>query len=227
MKADTTIKLPRGLGVRQSSGALTSQADDAKAAAGCRSPRRWRAVAAALMFCAPTVFADAPAEKWVSLFNGTNLDGWAVMNGGKFCVTNGAIQIEGGMGWLRSERAFTNFVLVSEWRGLETNYNSGFFLRAEREGKPMPTNGWQVNLKQADLGAWLKDKDIKFSPKPPVIPHGEWATFKMEARGTNATLWLNGQKLWTHDFDAASGFIGIQAEGKRMELRSVRVMLLP
>ncbi len=171
--------------------------------------------------------ADAPAEKWTPLFNGTNLDGWVVMNGAKFSVTNGAIQIEGGMGWLRSERAFTNFVLEAEWRGLETNYNSGFFLRAELEGKPMPTNGWQVNLKQADLGAWLKNKDIKFSPKPPIVPDGEWATFTMEARGTNATLWLNEQKLWTRNFDATSGFIGIQAEEKRMELRRVRVRELP
>ena len=173
-------------------------------------------------------FADSPpVENWTSLFNSTNLDGWAVMNGAKFSVTNGAIQIEGGMGWLRSERAFTNFVLEAEWRGLETNYNSGFFLRAELDGQPMPTNGWQANLKQADLGAWLKNKDIKLSPKPPVVPVGEWATFTMEARGTNVTLSLNGQKLWTQSFDATSGFIGIQAEDKRMELRSVRVRELP
>ncbi len=182
-------------------------------------------VIAAFVVC--RTFADAPAEKWMPLFNGTNLDGWVVMNDAKFSATNGVIQIEGGMGWLRTERTFTNFVLEAEWRGLETNYNSGFFLRAELEGKPMPTNGWQVNLKQADIGAWLQNKDIKFSPKPPIVSDGEWAKFTIEARGTNATLWLNGQKLWTRDFDAASGFIGIQAEDKRMELRSVRVRELP
>jgi hypothetical protein len=149
------------------------------------------------------------------------------MNGGKFSVTNGAIQIQGGMGWLRTERAFTNFVLEAEWRGLETNYNSGFFLRAGMDGKPMPTNGWQINLKQADLGALLKNKDILVSLKPSIVPHGEWATFTMTARGTNVTLELNGQKLYEHGFDAVSGFIGIQAEDKRMELRSVRVRELP
>lgn len=172
-------------------------------------------------------FADALAEKWTPLFNGTNLDGWAVMNGAKFSVANGAIQIEGGMGWLRTERAFTNFVLEAEWRGLETNYNSGFFLRCGLEGKPMPTNGWQVNLKQTDLGAWLKNKDINLSPKPPIVPHGEWATFTMEVQGTNVSLALNGRHLWAQGFDATSGFIGIQAEGKQMEVRSVRVRELP
>jgi hypothetical protein len=49
----------------------------------------------------------------------------------------------------------------------------------------------------------------------------------MTARGTNMTLELNGQKLYEHGFDAASGFIGIQAEDKKMELRSVRVLELP
>ena len=171
--------------------------------------------------------ADSPlVANWTPLFNGTNLNGWVVMNGGKFSVTNGAIQIENGMGWLRTERAFTNFVLQAEWRGLETNYNSGFFLRAGLAGQPMPTNGWQANLKQADLGAWLQNKDIKLSPKPTIVPVGEWAVFTLEAHGTNATLWLNGTKLWTQGFDATSGFIGIQAEDKRMELRSVRVMEL-
>ena len=72
-------------------------------------------------FVVGKTFADSPpVENWTPLFNGTNLDGWVVMNGAKFSVTNGAIQIEGGMGWLRSERAFTNFVLEAEWRGLET-----------------------------------------------------------------------------------------------------------
>lgn len=172
-------------------------------------------------------FADDAAAKWTSLFNGTNLNGWAVMNDGKFSVSNSALQIHGGMGWLRTERTFTNFVLQVEWRGLETNYNSGFFLRAGLEGKPMPTNGWQVNLKQTDLGAFLKNKEIKLSTKPAIVPHGEWASFTMAAQGTNATLWLNGQKLWTTNFDAASGFIGIQAEEKKMEIRTVRVMELP
>jgi hypothetical protein len=170
-----------------------------------------------------TQLAMASDAKWVSLFNGTNLDGWVVMNAGKFSVTNGAIKIESGMGWLRTERAFTNFTLEVEWRGLETNYNSGIFLRASRDGRPMPTNGWQVNLKQTDLGAWLQDKNIKLSPKPAIVPPGEWATFTIAVQGTNASLSLNGTHLWTQGFDAESGFIGIQAEGKRMEIRSVRV----
>lgn len=167
------------------------------------------------------------AENWTPLFNGTNLNGWAVMNGGKFSVTNGAIQIGGGMGWLRTERTFTNFVLEVEWRGWETNYNSGIFLRAGLEGNPMPTNGWQINLKQTDLGALLKNKGILVSPKPSIVPAGEWARFTVTAHGTNVSLSLNGKHLWTQPIDAASGCLGIQAEDKRMEIRSVRVQELP
>ena len=171
--------------------------------------------------------ADAPVEKWTSLFNGTNLDGWVSVNDGKFAVTNGVIHIAGGMGWLRTERTFTNFVCEAEWRGLETNYNSGFFIRCGLEGKQFPTNGWQINLKQTDLGALLKNKDILVSPKPPTIADGVWAKFTMTAHSTNVALELNGQKLYAHSCDAASGFIGIQAEGKQLEFRNVRVRELP
>lgn len=91
----------------------------------------------------------------------------------------------------------------------------------------MPTNGWQINLKQADLGALLKNKDIKLSTKPAIVPQGEWANFTMEVHGTNVSLSLNGNHLWTHEIDATSGFVGIQAEDKKMEIRSVRIRELP
>ena len=179
------------------------------------------------LFCLTSLtwsaFADERPARWTSLFNGTNLDGWVTMNEGKFSVTNGVIHIAGGMGWLRTERMFTNFIFEAEWRGLETNYNSGFFIRCGLEGKPFPTNGWQVNLKQADLGALLKNKDIILSPKPPVVQEGVWANFTMEARGQMLSLELNDKKIYEYEFDATNGFLGIQAEGKAMELRNLRV----
>ena len=65
------------------------------------------------------------------------------------------LHLEGGKGWLRTEKEYTNFILEGEWRGLATNYNSGFFLRAPLDGKPWATNVWQVNLKQSAIGELL------------------------------------------------------------------------
>ncbi len=64
--------------------------------------------------------AEAPkTEHWESLFNGKDLGGWVVMNDATFTVTNANLRLVKGMGWLRTEKQYTNFVLEAEWRALE------------------------------------------------------------------------------------------------------------
>src|SRR5512138_2560118 len=73
---------------------------------------------------------------WELLFNGKDLTGWQKVHDVTFVATNGNLRLVTGMGWLRTERVFTNFVLEVEWRALDTNYDSGVFIRAGWEGKP-------------------------------------------------------------------------------------------
>lgn len=162
------------------------------------------------------------------LFNGTNLSGWTSMSGGKFYVTNRVIRAEGGKGWLRTDRAFTNFIFDVEWRGLETNYNSGIFVRAPLEGNPWATNVWQVNAKQSAIGELLEGSTKIVPVNAPKLPAGEWIKFHVEARGSELTLDVNGQRAWKFSqFTPSSGYIGLQAEGKTFEFRSLRITELP
>jgi hypothetical protein len=85
--------------------------------------------------------------RWASLFNRQDLTGWVAMNDGALSVSNGLLHMGRSTGWLRTERQYSDFILEIEWRALETNCNSGFFLRAASEGEPFPENVWQVNLK--------------------------------------------------------------------------------
>ncbi|MGC3960667.1 MAG: DUF1080 domain-containing protein [Verrucomicrobiota bacterium] len=163
-----------------------------------------------------------------SLFNGTNLAGWTPMSGGQFYVTNGVIRAEGGKGWLRTEQTFTNFILELEWRGLETNYNSGIFVRAPLEGSPWATNVWQVNTKQSAVGELLEGSAKIVPVNTPKLPAGEWCKFRIEARGRELTLDVNGQQVWKFaEFTPTSGFLGLQAEGKTFEFRNLSVQVLP
>ena len=135
---------------------------------------------------------------------------------------------EGGKGWLRTDRAFTNFVLEVEWRGLETNYNSGIFVRAPLDGNPWATNVWQINLKQSAIGELLEGS-MKIVPvNMPKLPAGEWIKFHIEARGAELTLDVNGQRARKFSqFTPSSGYIGLQAEGKMFEFRGLRITELP
>jgi hypothetical protein len=168
------------------------------------------------------------AAAWQPLFNGKDLSGWVKMSDGSFSATNGVIRLDGGKGWLRTERQFTDFVLEVEGRGLETNYNSGIFIRAPSEGKPWATNVWQVNLKQNAIGDLLEGSIRLVPSKLPAKPVGEWTKFRIEARGRSVSLDVDGQRVWDFkEFTPARGFIGLQAEGKSVEFRNLRIGVLP
>jgi hypothetical protein len=182
-------------------------------------------VFALLALARVTPGADRASDgKWVSLFNGKDLSGWVVMNDAKFSVTNGVLHVDRTAGWLRTEKEYTDFVVEAEWRALETNYNSGFYIRPGLVGNPYPTNGWQVNLKQTALGQLLRGKTENQASKTPPFPLNQWVTFRMEARGKTLTLDVNGVRAWEFNgLDVERGYIGIQAENKLMEFRNVRV----
>jgi hypothetical protein len=168
-----------------------------------------------------------PGESWQSLFDGTTLKGWQLMHDTTAQVTNGVIRVGGGLGWLRSEETFADFILEAECRGLETNYNSGFFVRAGLEGKPFPDGVWQVNLKSSAVGALLKGSTVILDPKLPTPPVGQWCKFRIEARGQTLTLFINDAKAWKFDeLPAGAGSVGLQGEGKLMEFRNIRVQRL-
>jgi hypothetical protein len=184
-----------------------------------------------LFILALTTWAQPSGHEMVSLFNGKDLAGWIPMNNVVFTVTNGCIHMSKASGWLRSEKPYTNFVFEAEWRALETNYNSGFFLRAGLEGKPFPTDVWQVNPKESALGSLMKGSKtvVAFPTTPgPRTPPLEWVTFRMEARGTKLMLEINGKQAWQFEqFDAGSGYLGLQAEGRPFEFRNLRIQELP
>ena len=170
----------------------------------------------------------AGSSKWESLFNGKDLTGWVVMNDAVFTVTNGVLHLEKSTGWLRTEKEYADFILDVEWRALETNYNSGIFIRAGLDGKPYPTNVWQVNLKETALGQLLRGKPEVLPSKTPKFPVNEWVKFRMEARGKKLTLDVNGKRAWEFDaLDTERGYIGIQTESKLLDFRNLRVQQLP
>ena len=113
-------------------------------------------------------------EKFVSLFDGKTLDGWKVEN----CeveVQDSCIFLKGGNGWVRTEKAYSDFILELEWKALKKeHYDSGVFIRAESpSGKsPWPERN-QVNLRQDLMG---NIQDIR---EPSLVP-----TWSSRAFGT-------------------------------------------
>ena len=167
---------------------------------------------------------ETEAGAWQSLFNGKDLTGWAPVNDVTFDVHEGNLRLVKGMGWLRTEKTFKDFVLEFEWRALVEQYDSGIFLRAGLEGKPWPNGGWQINLKYNQLGSLVKGYKTIVPAETPKAPVNKWVKVRVEVRGKIVKLAVDGEDAWESDkIDSEQGYIGIQAEDKAFEFRNFRV----
>ena len=143
-----------------------------------------------------------------------------------------------GHEWFRYDREAANFVFHVEWRYTkvegEPRYNSGIYARNSADGivwhqaqigsssggyifGSTPVNGvaQRVNLREQ-----MKDQRVR--------PAGEWNTCETRADGKRLLLWVNGAV--TSEFAACEvprGFVGLEAEGYRIEFRNLKLKDLP
>ena len=165
--------------------------------------------------------------KWESLFNSKDLTGWVAVHDATFEVKDGNLRLVKGMGWLRTEKEYADFILECEWRALDEDYDSGFFIRCGLDGKPWPTNGWQVNLKSNALGGLVRGMKTVVPAETPRMPLNQWVKFRIEVRGKKCALAVNGEPAWESEaLDRDRGYIGIQAENKSFDFRNLRVQEL-
>lgn len=142
---------------------------------------------------------------------------------------------DGGHDWLRWDKEMADFVYHVEWKfaplpGGKKGYNSGLYVRNSADAKV-----WH----QAQMGggpdAFLfaetlvdgKPKRVNFSKQQAdkrVRPPGEWNTFELTCKGRDVALWVNGSVVneW-RDCEVPRGFVGLEAEGYRIEFRNVKL----
>jgi hypothetical protein len=176
----------------------------------------------------PSRAADTPGDKWTSLFNGKDLTGWVPVHDVTFEVREGNLRLVKGMGWLRTGKPYSDFILECEWRALVDKYDSGIFIRAGLDGQPWPTHGWQVNLRYDALGGLVHGSNPVVPAETPKMPVNQWVKFRIEVRGKTIALSVNGEETWTYDkLDTDRGYIGIEAENFAFDFRNLRIQELP
>ncbi len=177
------------------------------------------------------------SSKWVSLFNGKNLDGWKIYGTEKWYVEDGLLICESGpdkqYGYLATTKEFKDFELRVDFLQ-EANGNSGVFFRSHIEGTKI--TGWQAEVAPPGHNTggiyesygrgWL----IKPDPsKDNVLKMGEWNTMRVKAVGPKVTTWLNGVKMVEITDDkigAATGSIALQIHsggGIRVKWKNIKI----
>jgi hypothetical protein len=199
----------------------------------------------------PSALEQSP-QGWVDLVanTGSKLDGWTrgtIPPGGKpsemsqwsLDPQTGYLVCEGNAGheWLRWNKEMGDCIFHVEWRFTPIKdgkrYNSGVFVRNSDDasiwhqaqtgdasggflfGDTLVDNA----LKRVNLSKQVTDKRVK--------PAGEWNTYEITCKGSDITLWVNGAVTceW-HDIAVPKGYVGLEAEGFRIEFRNVKLKAL-
>ena len=172
------------------------------------------------------------------LFNGKNLDGWvcvtATPDEHTFAAQGGVLHVTGTpMGYIRTEKKYSDFTLRLEWRWGASRVDSGIFVFLQEGDKVWPT-GVQLQLRESDFGYFfsglaLEGVDGPFYRKAPLCdgdperPDGEWNQVEIVCRGGHITATVNGILVNEADCEASAGYIGLQSEGGAIDFRNITV----
>jgi len=188
------------------------------------------AIAASCLLGAPivSVAAEKPEEGFVSLFDGKTLDGWHLMNGAKFVAEDGVIKLNGGRGWLCSDKEYADFILRLELRFMKPKQDGGVFLRSNKDGKDWPSRKYEVQsentVRMAKIFGAKHDLKVELVQKT-LKPVGEWNEYDIKLVGSKIEVRLNGELVSTSDSMSAltRGYLGLQGESGFHEYRNLRI----
>lgn len=188
------------------------------------------AIAVSCLLSAPhgSLAAGKAEEGFVSLFDGKTLDGWHLMNGAKFVVEDGVIKHNEGLGWLRSDKEYADFILRLEFRFMKPKQDGGVFLRSVKEGKNWPDQKYEVQIENTRRMAMIfgakHDLNVELVQKA-LKPDGEWNEYDIKIVGSRIEVRLNGELVTTSDSADAlkRGYLGFQGENGSHEYRNIRI----
>ncbi len=155
---------------------------------------------------------------------------WSVDSKTGYLVCQG----DKGHDWLRYDKELADFVYHVEWRFTpiegKKGYNSGIYVRNSADAETWhqaqtgDASGGYIfgsTLVDGKIGRVNLSKEVTAQR---VKPAGEWNTFETTCKGKSVTLWVNGAVTneWK-SCEVPKGFVGLEAEGYRIEFRNVKV----
>ncbi len=186
-----------------------------------------------------------PEPETIELFNGRDLDGWvgyladpSLDPAEEFTVQDGVIRLSGKLGYLHTEKGYTDYRLEVEWRWPEEASNSGIFQRVQPEYQALP-ECFECQLQAGNAGDLVGLGGIRTAETADATgeitvtkkmnpsnekPLGEWNRAEIVCRGDVIDVYINGEHqnhvTGTSRFE---GYVALQSEGGPVEFRNVRL----
>jgi hypothetical protein len=163
-------------------------------------------------------------ENWLTLFDGTSLDGWDRLGSANWTIAGGAVQATEGKGFLVTKEAYADFELrVEFW--VDAPANSGVFIRCDDRQSITDATAYEVNIfdrrpePKYGTGAIVGVAAVDPMPKA----GDRWNTYEIIARGPLLTVTLNGVRTVdaVRDTRHAAGPIALQYGSGLVKFRRV------
>lgn len=187
--------------------------------------------------------AKPPADDWVSLFNGRDLNGWWTVRNppGDWIVENGMLigRINDGnsnsSSYLFSSRNnYANFHCRAEVR-IDARGNSGIFFRADSNAS-LP-QGLEAQIGVTDMGdlhrTWAhSEQPLTVRESNIAVRPGDWVTLEIRAEGSHIIVMVDGrvtEEITEHPDAPNHGHLAVQVYGPETEvaIRKLEIRELP
>ena len=147
--------------------------------------------------------AKLPGDDWISLFNGSNLDGWTKIGNESWAAEDGLIHGKGltkDYGYLQTEKDYKDFQLSLRFKCVGDGNSGVFFHSAFKPGTADVTQGMQFEIDckmmHHTAGVYAEDgRGWVVWPAPEnegVVRMGEWNDYLVEVIGNRYRSRLNG-----------------------------------
>ena len=166
---------------------------------------------------------------WITLFDGTSLNGWNRVGDANWEIVDGAVQAtKGQTSFLVTSRSYDDFQITLEfWASGDAN--SGVFIRCQDPKNITATNAYEVNIYDTRPDPAYRTGAIVDVAKPMVNLNagGRWNTFEITAQGTKLIVVMNGMKTVDVDHKGhVRGPIALQYGAGTVRFRNVRIRTL-
>lgn len=139
--------------------------------------------------------ASAQGAGWVTLLDGSKLDGWNRVGNANWRIVDGAAEATMGSGFLVSPMSYGDFQMrVEIW--VDADANSGVFIRCADPNKIGADSCYEVNVYDKRPGQEYRTGGIVDVAKVinKVDAGGRWNTLEIMAQGPKLMVSVNGTK---------------------------------
>lgn len=178
-----------------------------------------------LSSCTSDVMAPETESGWITLLDGTTLEGWNAIGDASWTLGDGFVEATSGFGYLVSPEIYRDFELKVEFWVNDLG-NSGVFVRCSDPTEIDDMNAYEVNIFDTREDQTYRTGSIVniAPPSASIDTGGQWNSYEIRAQGERLVVVLNGtETVNVEDGTYSEGPIALQYGAGIVRFRNVQI----